>query len=122
MALDSGPNNAHIVRVPNPPESSPQSIEETPSDLAGALVLIDAQRQALERQQREIELLRRKVDELCRKLFGKKSEKVDPNQLQLALEVMEQEKPAEEPLEMDSGESLGKDRKKRKGTFNARQK
>lgn len=97
------------MRVPNSSARAPQSTEETPSDLASALALI-------EKQKREIELLRRKVDELCRKLFGKKSEKVDPNQLQLALEILEEEKKSAEPLELDSGESLGEERPKRKGT------
>jgi transposase/predicted HicB family RNase H-like nuclease len=108
------------VRVP---DSAPQSTEETPPDLAGALALIEKQRQELrekqaelEKYQRENEQLRRKVDELCRKLFGKKSEKVDPDQLKLALEILEEEKKSDEPLEMDSGESLGKPRTKRKGT------
>lgn len=80
------------------------------------MALIETQRLELEKQKREIELLRRKIDELCRKLFGKKSEKVDPNQLQLALEILEEEKKANEPMEMDSGESLGEARPKRKGT------
>lgn len=91
-------------------------MEGTPSDLTGALALIEKQRLALEKLKRENELLRRKVDELCRKLFGKKSEKVDPNQLQLALEILEEEKKTDEPVEMDSGESLGEARPKRKGT------
>ena len=66
-----------------------------PPDLDAAKRLIaalDEQRRALEDKlitsQREIASLRHKLDVLCRRLFGKKSEKVDPRQLALALEQL----------------------------------
>jgi transposase len=50
--------------------------------------------------------LRQQLDVLCRRLFGKKAERVDPRQLQLALEQLGNEPGAvTEPIEMDSGET-----------------
>ena len=49
--------------------------------------------------------LRHQLDVLCQRLFGKKSERVDPRQLQLALAQLPNEPgPVTEPIEMDSGE------------------
>ena len=85
-----------------------------PADLDSAKRLIaalDQQRRTLEdklvQSQREIAALKNKVDALCRKLFGKKSEKVDPRQLALVLEQLKNEG-AEwgDPVEMDSGEPV----------------
>ena len=52
--------------------------------------------------QREIAALRHQLDVLCRRLFGKKSEKVDPRQLQLALEQL-----ANEPGPVDRADRNG---------------
>lgn len=86
-----------------------------PPDLDAAKRLIaalDEQRRALEDKliasQREIASLRHKLDVLCRRLFGKRSEKVDPRQLALALEQLRNEGGGEgsDPVEMDSGEPV----------------
>src|SRR5215207_4983699 len=42
----------------------------------------------VQRLRQEIELLRQKVDHLARQLFGKSSEQLDPNQLQLLLQEL----------------------------------
>ena len=48
-------------------------------------------------------------DRLCQKLFGKKSERVSPDQLRLAFaQLAEELKPRDEPTEMDTGERPGK--------------
>ena len=76
------------------------------SDLATARALIATLQDQLTRSQRENAALRHQLDVLCRRLFGKKSEKVDPRQLQLALEQLANESgPLAEPIEMDSGET-----------------
>ena len=46
-------------------------------------------REELARAQQEIKLLREKIDALVRRLFGAKSEKLDPEQLLLLLQGME---------------------------------
>ena len=98
-----------------------------PGDLSAALLLIqsqhqklqvqhqelDARQQKIEAHERRIEELIRKVDALCHKLFGKKSEKVDPNQRELAFELALETKPGE-TVEMDSGEPLPFDKDKRR--------
>ena len=45
----------------------------------------------LTKAQRENASLRHQLDVLCQRLFGKKSERVDPRQLQLALEQLANE-------------------------------
>src|SRR5262249_13243258 len=53
--------------------------------------------------------LRQQLDLLCQKLFGKKSERVSPDQLRLAFaQLAEELKPRDEPTEMDTGERPGK--------------
>jgi transposase len=98
-----------------------------PNDLAEARSLIttlQAERRILEEQltrtRQENELLRHKLDVLCRRLFGKKSEKVDPNQLQLALELLKSDVGAG-PIEADSGESPKPRREKTRGRPTGRQ-
>ncbi len=70
-------------------------------------------RQQLQASQLENKLLRHKLDVLCRRMFGRKADKVDPQQLQLALEQLanEQEGSPQDPVEMDSGESTKPDEK-----------
>jgi len=76
------------------------------SDLATARALIATLQDQLTKSQRENAALRHQLDVLCRRLFGKKSEKVDLRQLQLALEQLANEAGAvSEPVEMDSGET-----------------
>lgn len=91
-----------------------------PRDLAEARHLISTLQEErrvlegeLERSKRENALLRHRLDVLCRRLFGKKSEKLDPNQLRLALDLLESEAETaavSDPLEADSGEGPKKDR------------
>ena len=67
---------------------------------------LDAKRTALET---ENSALRQKLDLLCHKLFGKKSEAVSPDQLRLAFaQLAEERRPRDEPTEMDTGERPGK--------------
>jgi transposase len=84
--------------------SSPQQ----PGNLKEALDVIATLHEQLEQSQREVQLLRHRVDALCRRLFGKKSEKVDPNQLQLAFEILGEMDSSSGSLETDSGESIPK--------------
>ena len=55
-------------------------------------------REELARAQQEIKLLREKIDALVRRLFGAKSEKLDPEQLLLLLQGMESPGKAPEPV------------------------
>jgi transposase len=81
-----------------------------PQDLAAARLIIASLQQdrrllseQLQKAQRENALLQHKLDVLCRRLFGRKSDKVDPNQLRLALELLGSA-PASDAIEADSGE------------------
>lgn len=56
---------------------------------------ISRQQDELEAARRKIELLERKVDELACRLFGKSSEKLDPNQLQILFQELQTPGPAE---------------------------
>lgn len=77
----------------------------TVTDLDTARAVIATLQAQLARSQRENGTLRHPLDVLCR-LFGKRSEKVDPRQLRLALEQLANEPgPVSEPVEMDSGET-----------------
>ena len=75
-------------------------------DLATAHALIATLQDQLSTSQREIASLRHQLDVLCQRLFGKTSERVDPRQLQLALEQLANESgPVTQPVEMDSGDT-----------------
>jgi transposase len=79
------------------------------TDLASAQARITALEAALTQAERENLVLRQKLDLLCHKLFGKKSESVSPDQLRLAFaQLAEELKPCDEPTEMDTGERPGK--------------
>jgi len=81
------------------------------TDLATAQVLITTLRDELTRTQREVAALRHQLDVLCQRLFGKKSERVSPDQLRLAFAQLANEPgPVAEPVEMDSGERPGRPR------------
>jgi transposase/uncharacterized coiled-coil protein SlyX len=83
-----------------------RALGDTIEDLATARALIDSLHEQLTKSQREIAALRHELDILCQRLFGKKSERVDPRQLKLALEQLANERgPITEPVEMDSGET-----------------
>ena len=82
---------------------------DTVADLATARAVIADLQAALGRVEQENTLLRQKLDVLCHKLFGKKSESVSADQLRLAFaQLAEELKPREEPTEMDTGERPGK--------------
>jgi len=75
-------------------------------DLTQARALIATLQAELVKTQRENAQLRHQLDVLCRRLFGKKADRVDPRQLRLALEQLANEPgPVTEPVEMDSGET-----------------
>lgn len=85
---------------------SARALDPAIDDLPTARALIATLQEQLTKSQREIAALRHQLDVLCRRLFGKSSEKVDPNQLTLALEQLANEPGAvTEPIEMDSGET-----------------
>jgi transposase len=78
-----------------------------PEDLPTAKQVIATLQAQLLQSRHEIASLKHKLDVLCRRLFGKKSEKVDPRQLALALEQLHNESGAvSDPVEMDSGEPV----------------
>jgi transposase len=83
-------------------------------DLATARTLITTLQDELARVQRENASLRHQLDLLCQRLFGKKSERVSPEQLRLAFAQLANEPAAAtEPIEMDSGERPGPGRRRR---------
>jgi transposase len=83
-----------------------RALEDRIDDLPTARALIASLQDQLTRSQREIAALRHELDVLCQRLFGKKAERVDPRQLQLALAQLGNERGAiTEPVEMDSGET-----------------
>jgi transposase len=84
----------------------PRALDAAIDDLPTARALIASLHDQLTTSQREIAALRHELDILCQRLFGKKSERVDPRQLKLALEQLANERgPVTEPVEMDSGET-----------------
>src|SRR5919198_2163437 len=84
----------------------PRALDTAIDDLATARALIASLQEQLTKSQREIAALRHELDILCQRLFGKKSERVDPRQLKLALEQLANERgPLTEPVEMDSGDT-----------------
>src|SRR5216684_3448177 len=83
-----------------------RALDAAIDDLPTARALITSLQDQLTKSQREVAALRHQLDVLCQRLFGKKSERVDPRQLQLALEQLTNEPgPLTEPVEMDSGET-----------------
>jgi transposase len=95
----------------------PRRAHPVVDDLATARALIDTLQDQLTTVQRENAALRQQLDVLCQRLFGKKSERVDPRQLQLALEQLTNEPgPVTEPVEMDSGETPVRGHQRRRPT------
>jgi transposase len=95
----------------------PRALHEAIDDLATARALIASLHEQLTTSQREIAALRHELDILCQRLFGKKSERVDPRQLTLALEQLANERgPVSEPVEMDSGETPVRGHRRRRPT------
>ena len=80
-------------------------------DLATARTLIATLQGEVSKLQREKAALQHQLDLLCQRLFGKKSERVSPDQLRLAFAQLANEpQVASEPIEMDSGERPGRAR------------
>jgi transposase len=95
----------------------PRALGTDVEDLPTARALIATLPDQLTKSQRELVALRHQLDALCRRLFGKKSEKVDPRQLALALEQLANEPGgANDPIEMDSGETPGRPHVRRRST------
>jgi transposase len=91
----------------------PMDIDE----LATARALITTLQDQVTTLQRENASLHHQLDVLCQRLFGKKSERVDPRQLQLALEQLANEPgPVTEPIEMDSGDTPVRGHMRRRST------
>ena len=87
------------------------------ADLPTARALIATLHDELAKVQRENASLRHQLDVLCQRMFGKKSERVDPRQLQLALEQLANEPgPVTEPIEMDSGDTPVRAHERRRPT------
>ncbi len=87
------------------------------ADLPTARALIATLHDELAKVQRENASLRHQLDVLCQRMFGKKSERVDPRQLQLALEQLANEPgPVTEPIEMDSGDTPVREHVRRRPT------
>lgn len=87
------------------------------TDLATAQALIATLQDELVKAQRENAALRHQLDVLCQRLFGKKSERVSPDQLRLAFAQLANEPgPVSEPVEMDSGERPGRPRRRGRPT------
>lgn len=83
-----------------------RALDRDIEDLPTARALIATLQEQLTKSQREVASLRHQLDVLCQRLFGKKSERVDPQQLRLALEQLANEPgPVTEPIEMDSAET-----------------
>lgn len=72
--------------------------ERLPQTLEAAHAVITTLSERLSETLRENELLRQKIDKLCRRLFGKSSEKVSPDQLAFAFAQL----PKDEGLEADA--------------------
>src|SRR6266849_4030184 len=95
----------------------PGAPDPTIDDLVTARALIATLQEQLSTLQRENASLRHQLDVLCQRLFGKKSERVDPRQLQLALEQLANEPgPVTEPIEMDSGDTPVREHQRRRPT------
>jgi len=87
------------------------------TDLATAQALIATLQDELTKVQRENASLRHQLDVLCQRMFGKKSERVSPDQLRLAFGQLANEPgPVSEPVEMDSGERPGRPRRRTRPT------
>jgi transposase len=75
-----------------------QQLQAQSEQLASSQEELQRTREELTGARREIELLRQKVDAMVRRLFGAKSEKLDPAQLLLLLQGFDEAKKAPEPV------------------------
>jgi transposase len=74
------------------------AIPQLPRTIEAAHAVIATLSEKLSQTLRENELLRQKIDKLCRRLFGQSSEKVSPDQLALAFAQLPQEAATEVDL------------------------
>src|SRR5467141_912720 len=90
------------------------ALDDLPATARALLTTLQEQVRTL---QRENAALRQQLDVLCQRMFGKKSERVDPRQLQLALEQLANEPgPVTEPIEMDSGDTPLREHQRQRST------
>jgi transposase len=78
--------------------------QQLPQTLEDAHAVIATLSEKLQTTLRENELLKQKIDKLCRRLFGKSSEKVSPEQLALAFAQLPQTAEAPAAVEESSGQ------------------
>lgn len=84
-----------------------------PRDLAEARAIIATLQQEKRQLEHEKLRLQHELAVLLRRVFGKRSEKVDPNQLQLMLGIVEAHAiPGQAAVEADSGERIPRDPRK----------
>lgn len=96
------------------PPPDPAALEDLSPTARALITTLHEQVRTL---QRENAALRQQLDVLCQRMFGKRSERVDPRQLQLALEQLANEPgPITEPIEMDSGETPVRGHTRRRST------
>ena len=87
----------------------------SPTELSQLKELVSTLQSALESSQREVALLRQKVDVLVRQLFRAKSEKIDPAQLELLLQLASSVAAADAAPAKPIGQSVGtRSRKERR--------
>jgi hypothetical protein len=86
--LRSTPSHSRMDLLVLVPQAvgDPDGVVTDVEDVVTARALIATLRDELTKAQRENASLRHQLDVLCQRLFGKKSERVDPRQLQLVLE------------------------------------
>jgi transposase len=84
--------------TPRETELLKQLLQEKEGQLALSNQQLQQTREELARAMQEVKLLREKIDALVRRLFGAKSEKLDPEQLLLLLQGMELPGKAPEPV------------------------
>lgn len=95
-----------------------EELAQKESQLADSESRLAQSERALAEERRQVAELKMKLDILCKKLFGRKSEKVSPDQLAFAYEQLEHDPSlgAEgEAPEPDSGETMVKAHKRRNG-------
>ena len=83
------------------------ALDFTPTDLATAHALIASLAQRVEKLERTNVALKHELNKLVRQLFGKKTEKLTPQELQLVLELLSSgaEGLSGSEVEADSGET-----------------
>jgi transposase len=87
---------------------------DSQTELSQLRALVSTLQSALANSQLEVSLLKQKVDALVRRLFGAKSEKIDPTQLELLLQLASaMAAPSAEPEKLKNAPSVVRARKER---------